>query len=390
MADTPATQLLLYHRLLDGEIGQALAAYLAEPDAVHHVRLARRLWDDAISLRAYLIDGIRYDENAFSRAAEAGTLSPELVAAVRADLRNLSSIARLLPAGGPPVPPFRPATDGLAAQFAGTDAWDELTEPLAGDIRAHGAGQMGRYGAFRWADGRLIGIADPDPVRLEELVGNADAKATLTRNTEQLLQGLPANNLLLYGDRGTGKSSTVKALLQRYRADGLRLLEVGRGDIGNLAAVMRAVRDKAQRFIIFLDDLSFEDAEVAYKSFKATLEGSLERRPQNVAVYATSNRKHLIREQARHVGGGDELHPRDTVEETASLSDRFGMTVIFSSPDQVQYLAIVEQMAAQRQIPVPGEELRRLALQWTMWHNGRSGRTARQFIDDLSGKLGIR
>jgi predicted AAA+ superfamily ATPase len=288
------------------------------------------------------------------------------------------------------MPPFQPAPAGVAVRFAETDAWDELAEPLAADIRAHGAGPMGRYGAFRWADGQLIGIADPDPVRLEELVGNEDAKATITRNTEQLLQGLPANNLLLYGDRGTGKSSTVKALLQRYRADGLRLVEVARGDIGNLAAVMRAVRDQAQRFIIFLDDLSFEDAEVAYKSFKATLEGSLERRPTNVAVYATSNRKHLIRERARHVGGGDELHPRDTVEETASLSDRFGMTVIFTSPDQAQYLAIVAQIASQRRIQMPAEELRRLALQWTMWHNGRSGRTARQFIDDLSGKLGIR
>jgi predicted AAA+ superfamily ATPase len=176
--------------------------------------------------------------------------------------------------------------------------------------------------------------------------------------------------------------------VHRYGPQGLRLVEVDRADLGEIGQIMRLLRTKAQRFILFLDDLSFERDETEYKRFKSLMEGGLQRRPENVLVYATTNRIHLISE--RHADRqGDEVHTRDTLQEIASLSDRFGRTVIFPSPNQEEYLAIVTALAAQRGLAIPADELRQWALQWALWQNGRSGRTARQFIDDLCGRLGM-
>ncbi|HEY3365451.1 MAG TPA: ATP-binding protein [Symbiobacteriaceae bacterium] len=383
--------MVFFYRVLQDEIGQALVAFIDRATQAERVQLARVLWDQGVSLQAHLIDRVIHDENAFSRAAESNRVSPELLALAAADLRALGRLCHTDGELLSLLPPFTPAPDGIAARFAAAGDWAPLAAELAGYIRAHGAGDMSRFHAFRWEDGALLGIHEPDPVRLDDLVGNTEASEIVSRNTAQFLKGLPANNLLLYGDRGTGKSSTVKALVHRFGPDGLRLVEVNRADLEAIGLVMRALRGKAQKFIVFVDDLSFEDFEVSYKTFKAMLEGSLERRPANVLVYATSNRKHLIRERWRdRQAAADEVHPGDSLQELTSLADRFGVTVVFTSPDQEQYLAIVEGLAAQRGVPVPKADLHRMALQWVMWHNARSGRTARQFIDDLCGRLGIK
>lgn len=384
-------RLLFFYHILETRAGGALQAYLADPVPERSVPLARALWEQGLSLRDFVIQTVRYDENPFTLAAEAGAVSERMLAAARHDLWLLGRVAHLPVESELPLPAEAEGQNGIAADLAATHDWRPLAGELAAAIRSDGAGDRGRYLAFRWEQGALHGIRRPDPIRLEELVGNEEAKALVAQNTEQLLRGLPANNLLLYGDRGTGKSSTVKALVHRFGLRGLRLVQVSRDEIGRLGDVMRTLQALPQKFVLFLDDLSFEEAEVGYKSFKAVLEGSLEQRPTNVVVYATSNRKHLIRERRndRQLGGGDDLNPRDTVEETASLSDRFGMTIIFSSPDQEQYLRIVEAMAAERQVPLPLADVRQQALQWSLWHNGRSGRTARQFVDDLCGRLGI-
>jgi predicted AAA+ superfamily ATPase len=410
--------LLLFQGVLGDEVGQALCAYAAEPGTPAYVHLARALWAAGTSLRAHLIDRVLRDENAFTGAAAAGRVAPDLLAVARHDLQVLGALAALepeVPAGLPGLPGAEPggtqpggtqpggtqsgearsggtqSQGGFAARLNESRDWGDLTDSLAEHIRRHGAGDEGRYQAFRWEEGRMAGIADPDPVRLEDLVGNEDAKATVTRNTEQFLAGYPANNLLLYGDRGTGKSSTVKALLHRYGPEGLRIVEVSRADLGQLGAVMRTLRSRHLRYILFIDDLSFEDFEVAFKTFKAMLEGSLERRPANVLVYATTNRRRLVRERwSDRNQADDEVRPGDTLQEVNSLADRFGMTVMFATPDQEQYLAIVESMARSRGVATPTDELRRAALQWAMWHNGWSGRTARQFMDDQAGRLGIR
>lgn len=391
-SEIPINHLLLYHGILESEVGESLDAYLTEPSLDNAVLLARALWETGQSLRDYLIEAVRYDENPFTLAAERGPVSSAMRAAAEHDLYILGKAAQIQLPPSLPTPPNEEQTTEWAKSLAVSDDWRPFVEPLAEAIRLGGAGDRGRYFAFRWESGTLQGIDHPDPIRLEDLIGNEEAKSLVVRNTEQLLRGLPANNLLLYGDRGTGKSSTVKALVHRFGPEGLRLVEVSRDDANALGAVMRTLQELPQKFILFLDDLSFEEAETSYKQFKAILEGSLEQRPRNVAVYATSNRKHLIRERRsdRLTGGGNEdLNPRDTIEETKSLSDRFGMTIIFSSPDQEQYLEIVSALAAQRGIDIPPVELRQQALQWSLWHNGRSGRTARQFIDDLCGRLGI-
>jgi uncharacterized protein len=389
-----ARMLVLFHRVLADEVGEALVKYLESPGIDTYVALARILWDQGTGLQAHLVERILYDENAFTLAAEAGGVPDGLISSARGDLRHLALLWRTEPDAGfgaPPLPPYAPAPDGIRRAMAESPDWAALAPELAAHIGSQGAGEMGRYRAFRWERGALRGIADPDPVTLDDLVGNSEAKAVICRNTEQFLAGLPANNLLLYGDRGTGKSSTVKALIHRYGGQGLRLLEVSRSELREIGAVMQRVRGRALRFILFIDDLSFEEFEAEYKTFKAVLEGSLERRPANVLVYATSNRKHLIRERwgDRPSPADEEVHAGDTMQEKLSLADRFGLTVIFATPDQEEYLRIVRSLAEQRRIEMPWEELRRLALQWELWQNGRSGRTARQFIDDLCGRLGI-
>ncbi|MDI6813334.1 MAG: ATP-binding protein [Desulfitobacteriaceae bacterium] len=251
-----------------------------------------------------------------------------------------------------------------------------------------GYGVLGPYVAFRWRGEveYLEGIAEPDPVQREQLIGLDRELALIAENTKYFLAGHAANNMILYGNRGTGKSSAVKSLLESYGEQGLRLVELAKGDLGDFPKVVRILSGRPQKFIIFVDDLSFDDTEPEYKALKTVLEGGLEAKPGNVLIYATSNRRHLIRENFSD-RQGDEIHVLDTVEEKLSLADRFGITVTFPSPDQEGYLGIVQGLADQRGLTVAPDELRRLALRWEMMHNGRSGRTARQFIDYLEACL---
>ena len=256
-----------------------------------------------------------------------------------------------------------------------------------------GAGLLSQYRAFQWKSsaegGAVRSIAEPDPIRLEELVGFESEKETLIRNTSHFLAGHPANNVFVYGDRGTGKSSAIKALLNHFPGEPLRMIEVSRDDLGDLPQVMALVRPRRERFILFVDDLSFEEGETQYKTLKAVLEGSLEARPKNVLIYASSNRRHLIQEyfSDRNDLGNGEVRQQDTLQEKVSLADRFGIQLVFVTPNQKEYFAIVSSLAKRRELPIGQEELERRALQWVQLHNARSGRTARQFVDDLTAEL---
>lgn len=241
----------------------------------------------------------------------------------------------------------------------------------------------------RQKGGYLAGIPNPDPIRLENLIGYEEQRTEVVRNTQQFVKGYPANNMLLYGDRGTGKSSTIKALIHKFGVNGLRLIQVSKDSLADLPDILEVIRERPYRFIIFIDDLSFEEYETEYKYLKAVLEGNLEAKPDNVVIYATSNRRHLVKEFLSDVEKTGEIRAQDTVQEKLSLSDRFGITVIFPTPDQETYLKIVEGLAEQKKLNIEKDKLRKLALQWEIWHNERSGRTAKQFIDDLQGKLGL-
>ena len=278
----------------------------------------------------------------------------------------------------------------LKGGFYQTRNWAELLPSLVDYHSRYGTGEYARCAAFTWHsgfEGGLVGIRVSDPIRLHVLSGYEEQVQQVVQNTQRFLEGLPAHNLLLYGDRGTGKSSTVKGLLHRFAYQGLRLVEVGRGDLGGLHKLMDHLGRCSLRFVLFIDDLSFEDDETEFKELKSVLEGSVVSQPGNVRVYATSNRRHLIKERFSDVASKDEVRWQDTVQEKLSLSDRFGRTIVYPSPDQKTYLAIVEHLAELAELPIGKEELRARALQWTLWHNERSGRTARQFIDELQAEL---
>ncbi|WP_432666561.1 ATP-binding protein [Wukongibacter baidiensis] len=257
---------------------------------------------------------------------------------------------------------------------------EELVEYFIRHYHVVGTGKFGKYAAFRWDNG-LKEIENPDPIKFEDLIGYHYQKEILIKNTEAFVNGKKANNVLLFGDRGTGKSSSVKALLNTYAHHGLRMIELSKNQLVHFYDIVKAIKNRGLRFIIFMDDLSFEDFETDSKYMKAMIEGGLEIKPDNVLIYVTSNRRHLIKESL-----ADDLHEKDSREERLSLSDRFGITITYLSPNQEEYFKIIEEVALKKGINMPTDILKEKAFHWGMRYNGRSGRTAHQFIDYLVGE----
>jgi predicted AAA+ superfamily ATPase len=277
----------------------------------------------------------------------------------------------------------------LARTIAQVEDWTQLIAPLEHYWSRHGTGELARYSVFLWqgAEG-LRGISHPDPIQLAGLIGYEHEHRLLLANTRRFLVGLPAQDVLLYGAPGTGKSSTVKALVNAYAEQGLRLVEVHKEAIKDLPRIVALLRDRAPHFLLFIDDLSFEEHETDYKMLKMLLEGTAEARPSNVLIYATTNRMNLIRENFSDRGKPTEdTNWRDTMDEKQSLVHRFGLRLTFVSPDQQRYLEIALGLAHQRNIALPDEIVRQRALLWERQHVGRSGRLARQFVDDLEAEL---
>ncbi len=258
------------------------------------------------------------------------------------------------------------------------------------------APEWGKTTAFRWrrrnGRGFLQAVAEPHGIRLRDLRDVDDQKARIDRNTRQFVEGRLANNVLLTGARGTGKSSLVKALLNAYAKQGLRLIEIDKDDLVDLPDVIDLIRGRSERFIVFCDDLSFEEAEPGYKALKSVLDGSVSAVPDNLLIYATSNRRHLMPEYhdenltTRHVDG--EVHPGEAVEEKISLSERFGLWISFYPFSQDEYLTIVAHWLKtfgvdKKQIDACRQE----ALQWALMRGSRSGRVAWQFARDHAGRL---
>jgi predicted AAA+ superfamily ATPase len=416
-----AASLLLYQSVLKSSIGQAFLDLL---QALHYsgdnsldclqaygnwfkVQAAKNLsWQES------LIAQIITDDNPFSRQAQKvdfASLSPTLVDAARHDLQilqtlyecssdQLSKWVRMAGqlSASPTVWPEKKALATneapLHSQLQKSDNWSKVVENLAAHYRQFGCGLFAQYRAFQWRNGKLSGIIHSDPVKLNELVGYESQRDTLLKNTEFLLAGYPALHVLLYGSRGAGKSSLVKALLNELDYSNLRLIEVAKSDLQALPLIIEKLHYVPQKFIVFVDDLSFEEDDDAFKSLKVVLEGNVTARPRNVVVYATSNRRHLIREffeDRPRPRDGDEVHAWDTVQEKLSFSDRFGLTLTFEPADQNTYLKIVQHLANQARINLSLDDLEHRAKEWATRHNGRSGRTARQFVDFLQAELSL-
>ncbi len=245
--------------------------------------------------------------------------------------------------------------------------------------------------AFRWERtgefGRLMPVTHPHLFELDELVGIDHIRDDVVRNTSQFVAGLPANNVLLWGERGCGKSSLIKGLLKPFSPLGLRIVELKRWDIMSLPQIVAQLRGVDYRFILFCDDLSFDEGEGDFRALKTLLDGDIEERPTNILIYATSNRRHLMPEKIRDTRWDDEIHPEEAEGERLALADRFGLSFGFYRFDQDEYLAVVRRYAAKRKLVISDEELCDKALKWCMYTARRSGRSARQFVDDLEGRL---
>ncbi len=264
------------------------------------------------------------------------------------------------------------------------DAWlPPEAEATDWSAQAYRYQRLGRRGV-------LTGLPQPHTFALSRLAGVAPQMRQLVRNTEQFVAGRPANNVLLTGARGTGKSSLVKALLHEYAARGLRLVEVDKSDLAGLPHLLTLLAGRPEKFIVFCDDLSFEEGDDAYKALKTALDGGLSQRCDNVLVYATSNRRHLMPEymadNVATTGARGEVHPQEVVEEKVSLSDRFGLWLSFYPFDQTDYLAAVGNWLAEFDLPLD-DTARRAALNWSLARGGRSGRVAWQFVCDWAGRL---
>lgn len=401
--------LLIYRDVFDDAIAQSFLTVLRNLDRPEIAIVAYSEWFSGLAKRHqgwrdYLITRILTSENALTQQVRQADLLNELLEAVKHDLRILQQIYQcdsqqfyeLIDQKAVAWCDYISDTKNSSRQtqikqiqkrLESIEDWSIALPDLIAFYRQFGTGIFAEYTAFRWEKGELSAIANPDPIRVDALVGYETQRDTLLRNTEFLLAGLPALHILLYGSRGSGKSSLVKSLLGKY--ENLRLIEVAKSELSALPTIVERLRELPQKFVIFVDDLSFEEDDDAYKALKVVLEGNLTARPQNVVVYATSNRRHLVREffdDRPRPKDADEVHHWDTVQEKLSFSDRFGLTLTFEPADQPTYLKIVHHLAEQAKIQISSEDLEFRALQWATRHNGRSGRTARQFIDFLKSE----
>lgn len=278
----------------------------------------------------------------------------------------------------------------LAEQFSHDHTPEEMKDTLTRFYKEYGVGKFGLHKSFRLVhdDGgvHIEPILNIAHVKLDDLVGYEIPKRKLTDNTDAFVSGRRANNCLLFGDAGTGKSSCIKAIANEYYDRGLRIIEVYKHQFRDLNEVISQIKNRNYKFIIYMDDLSFEEFEIEYKYLKAVIEGGLEKKPENVLIYATSNRRHLIRENySDREEIRQDMHTGDTVQEKLSLVHRFGVTIYFGAPDKKQFQTIVKALAERNGIDMPEEELLLEANKWELSHGGLSGRCAQQFVDYLLG-----
>jgi len=284
----------------------------------------------------------------------------------------------------------------LSQQIEAAKDGEEVLEVVSEFYRSFGVGMFGLNKAFRLEtkedDFSICPITNMEPIVLSDLIGYELQKKMLIENTEAFVEGRGANNVLLYGDSGTGKSTSIKAIVNRYYDSGLRMIEIYKHQFCHLSRVISQIKNRNYRFIIYMDDLSFEEQEIEYKYLKAIIEGGVETKPDNVLIYATSNRRHLIKETWKDRNDSetvDDIHRSETVEEKMSLVNRFGLSIGYFKPSRPEFDHIVLELAARYpQITLPEDQILAEAHAWEMRHGGISGRTAQQFVNHLCGKVG--
>jgi len=353
---------------------QALSCYT---DVFYRLRQA-----GCAGLADWLEEQLCYEEAPYPLLAERGRFDPALENAACRDVAAFAGLAALdcdalICAMGNLLPEaYHEMLEGLPRWTTGTlISFEALTE----FYRKHGAGTFARYRAFLWEDGVLYPVANPDAPEKKELLGYELQREMVIANTRAMLEGHTVNNVLLYGDSGTGKSATVKSLLAVEGFEDLRIIELQKDGLGDMSALIRQLRGRRQKFILFIDDLAFDQDDRTYSLLKTILEGGLEPRPDNVAIYATSNRRNLVRQTVSD-RTGDEMDISETIQEKTALADRFGLRVAYLPLNKQEFLNLVEGLADLEGLDMNREELRTQALKWELRHPGRTPRTARQFI----------
>ncbi len=387
--------LIVCRNLLEEEIFTGAADKF--DTAAKLIERAERLGLSGNLFRAYLIYLLAHEPNLISTTIESsgGVIGESLREVFKHDVEVLLPILRgelwsdmkILDIYKPTAASNDEALSELLRRLDKLTTAEEIADAFIEHWRRFGYGDIATYRAFRW-DKTIIGIRHFETIRLDDLIGYAHQKELLTGNTTAFVDGKPANNVLLVGARGTGKSSGVKALVNEYYSQGLRLVQITKPQLKFLPEIMETLRRfMSKRFIVFLDDLSFEESEGEYKYLKSAIEGGVESRPENVLIYATSNRRHLIRETWRDRDEAhEELYRDDSLNETISLSDRFGLIIHYYAPTQAEYLEIIRSMLRRRGIELDAETLRLEGLRWEMSHSGRNGRTAQQFVNYYLGQ----
>ena len=380
LLDTPmlkdALQLLDAAARRDGE--GALAAY----DQMFY-----RLKAEGYSgLGTWLWDTLRYTETPYGDLAGSGRSDSELEGAARRDVDALLQLARL---GAEDIRvALKPIlTEEYVSVLDNLPAWETgapfTFEELAAFYQENGAGLYAKYRAFLWEEGRLVPVADPDCPHPVELLGYDQQRKQVLDNTRLLVEGKPSNNVLLFGDGGTGKSATVKSMLYLPGMENLRLIEIQKENLVGMPRLIRSLAGRRQSFILFIDDLAFDQDDKTYSSLKTILEGGLEKRPLNVAIYATSNRRHLVR-QTFSDRAGDEVDAFETISEKTALAERFGLRIPYMTMSKSEYLALIDHLAGLYHVEMNREVLHAKAMEWEIRHAGRTPRVARQFIASLS------
>ena len=390
LLDDPAVQSLM--DVLDGDKRQI------GPCAAKIIETAEDVGLHGNLLRSYLIYLLVHDPNLAAQTIEMHD-SPVGASLKQAFLHDLTLLLPFLtePASlyldlpllddyKPTMPLQIEASDALENLLKGASTAEDFAAALLRYYQSFGYGDIASFKAFRWDAKlqRLIGIRHFEAMEMDDIIGYAHQKEQLIDNTEAFVQRKPANNVLLVGARGTGKSSAVKALANVYYSRGLRILQLTKPQLSHLPDIMDALRYFAsKRFIIFLDDLSFEESDAEYKYLKSAIEGGVESRPENVLIYATSNRRHLIKETLSD-RTGDDIHEADTRQELMSLSARFGLTVTFQRPEKARFEVILTELAKQHGIEMPHDELLTKAEAFAIRAGGRSPRVAKQFIEQCA------
>ena len=386
----------VYKNILETEPMKALLRLTEAKtaDALIHsyTGLVYSVWSEGFStLPDYISWHLKYDESFIGNAIAAGTAPQFMEDAAAMDIRRLSSVAML-------------SCSGLKRNIANAcsrlgEEYSSIIQNLAElpmgrgfqeeeifeSYRKKGCGQFALGRAFHWEKGQLTQVKHSDPIDQRDMIGYEFQRNAVVENTRVMLSGKPTNNVLLYGDSGTGKSATVKSLVNIPEFYNLRLIEIAKNSLDELTELIRQISRHTQKFIIYIDDLSFEQEDKGFSALKTALEGGLERRPDNVAIYVTSNRRHMIRESFSD-RQGDDVHVRETMEERTSLSERFGLRLSYLALDKKKYQDMVLSMCHRMGLDLPDNQILVEANRWEIQHGGRTPRVAVQLVEKLAGQ----